>query len=59
MIKFFFIVEEPSLGSSLKEETNLKIMIWARDSVHQHYYDKVIFAFQDTDLLGCLLRPRV
>lgn len=41
-----------------KEEANLKVLIWVVDNVHQHHYDKVIFAFQATDLLGCLLRPQ-
>lgn len=45
-------------GIQTKDDSKLKILIWAFESVHQHDLDKVVFSSQDKDFLEALLRPK-
>lgn len=46
-------------SSVLEEDFNLRVFVWAVESIKSHHFDKVIFASQDSELIGIALRPRV
>lgn len=42
-----------------KKDNKLKVFLWTMESMQSHHVEKVIFASQDSELVGALLRPKV